>query len=174
MNSLDSLPHNTPILNRKIKERNAASVRQKLSGGARRFLLSAMVFAGCGSSDIKPVDIYPEDMCAFCRMAISDEAFAAEIISLDREVYKFDDIGCMEEFAGKKDGLQILARYVKDYETKLWLPYEQSTIVRTGIKTPMGSGRIAFADSLKANAFAESHPAKPKRMRCCQGDHDAH
>lgn len=130
---------------------------------------------GCSSAEIKPVDIYPEDICAYCRMAISDEAFAAEIIAADRDVYKFDDIGCMEEFVHKADDLKILVQYVKDFETKDWLPYDRGIIVQTSIKTPMGSGKIAFADSLKAKTFVEFHPAKTKeKMSCCEGQHGTH
>jgi copper chaperone NosL len=119
----------------------------------------ALLIAGCGSPEIRPVDIYPEDMCAHCRMAISDQSFASEIITGDRSVYKFDDIGCMEEFRRKASGLAVTATFVKDYDTKGWLPIDGATIVRTGVRTPMGSGKLAFADSAKGTLFAARHPA---------------
>jgi copper chaperone NosL len=132
----------------------------------------AAILIGCNSGEIKPVDIFPEDMCAYCRMAISDESFAAEIITADREVFKFDDIGCMEKFAQKTDDLKILARYVKDFETKVWLNYDTSTIVQTSIKTPMGSGKIAFPDSGRAKAFTAAHQPTTKKTRsCCESGH---
>jgi copper chaperone NosL len=112
----------------------------------------------CGSSEIKPVDIYPEDMCAQCRMAVSDQAFASEIITADGEVFKFDDLGCLEKFKEKSAELKIAATFVKDYATKKWLPYERSTIVQTSIKTPMGSGKVALADSIKANEYLKNFP----------------
>lgn len=114
---------------------------------------------GCESSEIKPVDIYPEDMCSQCRMAISDQSFAAEILTEAEDVYKFDDLGCMEKFQEKSGELKVMALFVKDYETSHWIPLARSTIVLTSLKTPMGSGRIAFADSAKAKAFLEKFPA---------------
>jgi copper chaperone NosL len=98
-------------------------------------------------------------MCSHCRMAISDQRFAAEIITADGEVFKFDDLGCVERFKEKSADLKIAATFVKDYETKNWLPYERSTIVQTSIKTPMGSGKVALADSAKAREFLEKFPA---------------
>lgn len=121
------------------------------------WLILVAVWIGC-SSETKPVDIYPEDACAQCRMAISDEAFASEIINDQREVFKFDDIGCMETFRERSTEMTVLAQYVKDYPSKTWLPYEQSHIVHTSIKTPMGSGRVAFADSIQATEFVRKYP----------------
>ncbi|MCG3118824.1 MAG: hypothetical protein ALAOOOJD_01099 [bacterium] len=120
--------------------------------------LALFVFLGCDSSEIKPVDIYAEDMCAQCRMAVSDQAFASEIITADGEVFKFDDLGCLEKFKAKSPALQVAATFVKDYATKKWLPYERSTIVKTSIRTPMGSGKVAFADSAQAQAYLQKFP----------------
>jgi copper chaperone NosL len=117
------------------------------------------VLAGCGKSEVKPVDIYPEDLCSFCRMAFSDLAFASEIITASGEALKFDDIGCMERYTQTaKEGV-IAAAFVRDFETKEWLPIGKSTIVTTDLATPMGSGKIAFADSMKANDYLQHHRA---------------
>jgi copper chaperone NosL len=113
----------------------------------------------CGSSEIRPVDIYPEDMCSHCRMAISDQRFAAEIITVPGEVFKFDDLGCMERYQEKMSNLKTAAKFVKDYEQKIWLPVERSTIVRTSIKTPMSSGLVALADSSQAQEYLRRFPA---------------
>lgn len=115
----------------------------------------AVCLFACGPSEIKPVDIYPEDMCSQCRMAISEPVFASEIITTDGEVFKFDDLGCLEKFREKSSEYKIAATFVKDYETKNWLPYEHSTIVQTSLQTPMGSGKIAVADSVQAQEYLE-------------------
>jgi copper chaperone NosL len=122
------------------------------------FFFIVLSFWACGSSEIKPVDIYPEDMCSQCRMAISDQSFAAEIITEAEEVYKFDDLGCMEKFKEKSGELKIAARFVKDYETQNWIPFARSVIVQTGLKTPMSSGKAAFADSNKAQEYLTKFP----------------
>jgi copper chaperone NosL len=121
-------------------------------------VLSFFVLGGCGSSEIKPVDIYPEDTCSNCRMAISDQRFAAEIITASEEVFKFDDLGCMESFKAKSHDLKIAAAFVRDYETKNWIFYERSTIVQTSLKTPMSSGKVALADSSRANEVLKNFP----------------
>lgn len=123
--------------------------------------------AGCASTDLKPVDIYPEDTCAQCRMAVSERAFASEIITVDREVFKFDDLGCFETFREKNPRLNVLAMFVSDYESKSWIPYEKSVIVRTGIRTPMGSGQIAFADTRRAGDFAAANPPEETASGGC-------
>ncbi|NUO83093.1 nitrous oxide reductase accessory protein NosL [candidate division KSB1 bacterium] len=113
---------------------------------------------GCGPSEIKPVEIYPEDMCSQCRMAVSDHAFASEIVTATGEVFKFDDLGCLNGFKAKTPDLDIAATFVKDFETKHWLPLERSTILKTGISTPMGSGLVAFADSVQAQEYLKKFP----------------
>jgi copper chaperone NosL len=118
--------------------------------------LAFLALHGCGSAEIKPVEIYPEDMCSQCRMAISEHVFASEMIMADGEVFKFDDLSCLEKFREKSAGRKIAATFVKDYETKKWLPYERSVIVQTSLKTPMGSGKVALADSARAKEFLKN------------------
>lgn len=115
-----------------------------------------LLTVGCGSESPKPVDIYPEDMCAHCRMAVSDPKCASEIITTN-EVFKFDDLACLQAFKQRRKDLRIEATYVKDYESQQWLRIENATCVTTNVFTPMGSGMIAFADSSKAELFLSSH-----------------
>lgn len=121
-------------------------------------IAALLMSAGCGGGERKPVDIFPEDICAFCKMAVSDQRVASEIISESGEVWKFDDIGCCENYRAEYPGLRVAAQYVKDYETKGWLRWEDAVIVTTGLFTPMGSGRIAVRDSGRAREFARDHP----------------
>ena len=123
-------------------------------------ILIMAAVAGCSKSAVKPVDIFPEDMCSHCRMSVSNKAFAAEIISESGDALKFDDIGCMEEFTRNSGGIKPARVFVKDYETKEWLLLEKSTIVVTGIATPMGSGKIALRDSVRAAAIRDKFPAE--------------
>ncbi len=131
-------------------------------------LLSVVVLLGCGASKIEPVDIFPEDNCAQCRMAISEVRFASEIIDMHGEVYKFDDLGCMLTFRNKRSDLKINATFLKDYETKEWVPYERAVIVETSIETPMGSGKVAFADAKRAKAIREKFPTSGKKQSCSE------
>ena len=121
-------------------------------------VLVAALLAGCGASEFRPVDIYPEDMCAHCRMAVTDQRFACEIITGDREAFKFDDIACMEAFRNDHPATVVAAAFVKDFDSKTWISLDRARVMQTGVSTPMGSGRVAFADSLKAATFAAEHP----------------
>lgn len=114
-----------------------------------------LVFAAaCASGEVRPVPIENGDMCSFCRMAISEKQFAAEIIAVDETVLKFDDIGCLLRYrkAGG-DKLQVAAIYFTDYDTRQWIKADSAVFVRSkNIKTPMGSGILAFADRVKAGS----------------------
>ena len=130
-------------------------------------VLAFAAAAGCASSEIRPVELYAEDACAMCRMAVSDPAFASEIITLDGDVLKFDDLRCLENYRREHATLRIRAIFVKDYETRAWLPYERSVMVRTSIATPMGSGTIAAASADQARRLSEAHPPDEEPDACC-------
>lgn len=139
------------------------SVREGVAAAA-----AFLALAGCGRREVQPVEIYPEDMCALCRMAVSDQRFAAEIIEEDGTAHKFDDLGCLEQFRARDTTLAVAAVFVKDYTTGAWLPEAAGTIVTTGVNTPMGSGRVAFANADQARAFAAEHPgAEEANDPCC-------
>ncbi|MBI3789055.1 MAG: nitrous oxide reductase accessory protein NosL [Ignavibacteriales bacterium] len=139
------------------------------------FIIASIAIVGCAASEAKPVDVFPEDMCSNCRMAISESSFASEIVT-NKEVFKFDDLGCLESFQNKHKEVMPLATFVKDYESKTWVAIERSTIVKTNLTTPMGSGKVAFADSVKANAFGKDHPLadakKSMSCSCCKDSKD--
>lgn len=134
----------------------------------------AFHLAGCGAAELKPVELFPEDECANCRMSVSDPAFASEMISQESEVFKFDDLACLEQFRKKRNDVQIAAIFVKDYETKAWLRYEKSRILLTGIETPMGSGRIAVSSDQQAKELTEKYPVKELSAKmgkeCCASE----
>jgi len=120
------------------------------------FIIALAMFIGCGSAYNEPVDIYAEDMCSHCRMAISDERYACELLVEQDQVFKFDDIGCMETFRRGHRDLIVRATFYKGYDSKHWIPEDRAVIVETAIMTPMGSGKIAVTDTTRAKALAES------------------
>lgn len=133
--------------------------------------VTVLVLNGCSAPGLKPVEIFPEDNCAQCRMAVSDERYASEIIDQNGEAFKFDDLGCMLKFRSKHADLKIAGIYLKDYETKQWMPYERAAIVETGVETPMGSGKVAFADPQKAMSFQKQYPQAANAGgvdKCCE------
>lgn len=123
---------------------------------SRTILVFAFLLAACGSSAVKPVDIEANDMCSFCRMAISEKQYAAEIIDQEENVIKFDDIGCMLHYMeGSTTKPKPAAIFVTDVETRSWLPADKAFFARPpNVKTPMGSGIVAFASKEKAGPDA--------------------
>jgi copper chaperone NosL len=121
------------------------------------FLLAMAIF-GCKKAEVKPVDLYPEDICAHCKMAISNRAFAGEIVKEDGETLKFDDLGCLRAAMKNEEVPRGAHLFVRAMEKEEWLKAEDATLVKSSmIQTPMGSGMIAFADRKNAENFVKQH-----------------
>lgn len=95
-------------------------------------------------------------MCSFCKMAISEKRYAAEIVDREGNLFKFDDIGCMLRFA-RDHNLEgkAAAYFVVDFEQRNWLEGEQAYYVKSeAIHSPMAGGLAAFGDRAKAEEYA--------------------
>jgi copper chaperone NosL len=125
-----------------------------------RPVLVVIFFEGCSGNRVKPVDIFSEDVCSSCRMAITEKRFAAELITENHEVFKFDDIGCLNRFRNSRPDVLPVAEFYVDYHKEHWLSVRSAVLVRTGLATPMGSGLVAFGDSLTALSLQREYPAK--------------
>lgn len=113
--------------------------------------------AACGGSKFEPQAIHEEtDVCAICNMTVRDDQFAAQIITKDGQVFKFDDVGCMNEWKNENGTDQIGAAFVRDYHTKVWIPYEDAFYVYdASFQTPMAYGVLSFEKEADAQAFIE-------------------
>ena len=131
--------------------------------------LGALFILGCGASEVRPVELFPEDECANCRMSVSDPKYASQIITEGGEVLKYDDLSCLEKYRKDHAEAKIAAIFVKDFESTQWLRYENSIIVQTGIETPMGSGKVAVSSNDRATAVRMKFPAEEKKCDsgCC-------
>ena len=113
-----------------------------------------LLLIGCGSAALRPVELRPEDMCAFCRMAISQKRFACELMTQDGEALKFDDIGCMLHFRKERSRPEfVAATFVVDFETREWLKFEEAHFVKSKeFATPMEGNLVAFKTKASAEA----------------------
>jgi copper chaperone NosL len=125
-------------------------------------LVLCLLLAACAGTETKPVELAPEDMCSFCRMAISEKRFAAELITLDGDALKFDDIGCMLDYLKEKpNSPRIAAYFVVDYETGEWVRGEAAFYARSvELKSPMSHGIVAFKDHGRAETAVNKHKGK--------------
>ena len=111
---------------------------------------------GCASRSPQPVNVDADDMCAQCKMAISETRYAAELVDAESNVIKFDNIDCMVRYASAHDlKNKAAAWFVMDSEGKQWLDARQALLVKSAsIPGPMGSGILAGKDNAAAEELA--------------------
>jgi copper chaperone NosL len=117
---------------------------------------SSVLITACSEKVLVPVEIEPSDMCAFCKMAISEKRYAAEFIDKQGEACKFDDFGCLRNYAHSKQMSQSdAAWFAIDFQTKQWLNAEHASIVQsTQFKTPMNGRMVALGERTRAEQLA--------------------
>ena len=118
-------------------------------------LVILLAMAGCRSGPPQPIAIEPGDMCARCRMEVSQKRYAAELLSSGGDALKFDDIGCMVRYT-RDHALDPRRQsyFVMDHGTGRWLEGRVAVYVKSaGIDSPMSGGLAAFADRGAATRF---------------------
>jgi copper chaperone NosL len=121
------------------------------------FLL--FIFYGCKSG---PEQInYGKDECEFCRMQISDNRYGSEIVTDKGKVFKFDEVGCMIEYAIVKNFIGDANQkfLVTDFATpETFIDATTAFFVQNdNFRSPMGSNVMAFDSEVSRQKFvAES------------------
>ncbi|UQZ81210.1 NosL [Paenibacillus konkukensis] len=130
----------------------------KQFAAASVFLMILIVMlSGCGKEKYAAVPINEAtDKCAICNMQVKDDAFATQLTTKEGKNYKFDDLGCMNEWVGKYGIDTVGAEFVRDYNTKEWINYDKATYVYdASFKTPMAYGIYSFKDKSTAQTFID-------------------
>ncbi|OXM15273.1 nitrous oxide reductase accessory protein NosL [Paenibacillus herberti] len=114
-----------------------------------------LIAAGCGKASHEPVAVDESvDKCAICNMAVRDDAYAVQLTTKGGKTFKFDDIGCMNDWKSKNTDAAISAEYVRDYNDKAWVAYNDATYVYDAdFKSPMAYGVYSFKDKKAAESF---------------------
>jgi copper chaperone NosL len=125
-------------------------------------MFSLLLLVGCETSKFEPIALAPEDMCAYCKMAISEKRYAAELIDSERQALKFDDIGCMVNFIKSKGNKnRISAYFVMDFDDRQWLKAGDAYYVHsTELQTPMNGQLVAFKDEARATEAVGKYHGK--------------
>jgi copper chaperone NosL len=110
-------------------------------------LCSMVLLSACQP---KPEPIrFGEEVCAYCRMGISDPRFGAELLTRQGRVYKFDALECMVEFerSGALSAERIHSRWVVDFgQPGELIPVEEAEFVHApNVHSPMGLNVYAVA-----------------------------
>ena len=142
-------------------------MRNNLTVWAWSLIVGVAVFANCQKRTVEPVAIAAEDMCSFCKMAISEKQYAAELIDSDGQVFKFDDIGCVVNFIKQRSiSVSGASLFVMDFDQRQWIKAENAYYVKSpDVTTPMNGGIIAFRDQAKAQEAVAKYHGKLLRFK---------
>ena len=126
------------------------------------FLATLVVFGPAAWAQTVPPPAatdFKSDICAECKMAVTNKSYAAQMVSDGKPLF-FDDIGCLVQYErqGQITPEAVKARYVRSVAGNGWLEVDTAVWVTTkDVRTPMGYGFHAFADKKAAEAFIASH-----------------
>lgn len=120
-------------------------------------ILLLVLTSACVRAPAGPVPVQAGDMCAHCKMAISEKRFASEMLDNDGNPHKFDDIGCMKKFVEQGGWMHKgVSLFVMDYDKLNWLPAgEALCVTSSSIASPMASGLLAVAEASRADQHAQ-------------------
>ena len=134
-------------------------------------VLAAAALAGlaaCSRGPVTPAALDTRnDSCGWCRMAVSDARFAAQLAAPAEEPRFFDDVGCLATFL-KSGGAPARGQvaFVADHRTRAWVPAAAAVYTKKpGLATPMNSALIAHADAASRDADPDASGGTPVTIR---------
>jgi copper chaperone NosL len=113
----------------------------------------------CSSCSVQAEEInYGKDACHFCKMAIVENKFGAEIVTQKGKVYKYDAIECMLNDIKKRDSKEIGLYLVTDYDNpkNLFDATRATFLVSKKVRSPMGGNLSAFEIKKSAEAVKKN------------------
>lgn len=125
--------------------------------------------AGCPRADLSgpPTLSLGRDECAHCGMLLNEERCASAAIVRNEhgetEYLVYDDIGCMLDREEERGSADVQSRYVRDYDRREWIDATQAIFLRAPgerIRTPMGSGIVAFTHRSQAQPHLDTGGAE--------------
>lgn len=109
------------------------------------------VLYSCTNAEKKDFNL-KKDLCENCKMAITNLDYAAQIVTEEGRVYKFDDLSCMTMYEDyENSGFENAKKYVIDMPTANLVNLENAYLIKGGtIKSPMGGNTLAFRNKIEA------------------------
>jgi copper chaperone NosL len=137
--------------------------------GRRLALVAGAVFTiGCRTSAPPPAALDTvHEPCGFCRMIVSDQRFASQIVAPYEEPRFFDDLGCLTSYLTNTPALPTGAVvYVADHRTKVWVRAERAIFTRVGtLAAPMTSHIVAHESAASRDADTDAAAGTPVALR---------
>lgn len=112
-----------------------------------------LFLVGC-SNGPRPIQV-GKDACDYCKMAIADMNYGAEIVTKKGKVFKFDDTHCLAAFRSEKmDSSDVKDVYFVNFSGPHNLVNGNNVILVKSeeLRSPMGGNTAAFEKEAEANA----------------------
>ena len=116
---------------------------------------SVMTLMACAEKGPQEIAV-GKDQCDNCKMTISDQKYATELLTEKGRIYKFDDISCLTDYETSNTESTTNAKtYVADFPSGKFIERSTATFIKGGaIKSPMGGNTQAFQDKAAAEKAA--------------------
>lgn len=133
----------------------------------RLVLLLSLALVSC-DGEPRPEDLVKgRDLCATCRMPVSDIRFAAQITAPGELPRFFDDPGCFAEFVRSGEVKEKGAvAWVADHRTGTWVRADRAVYTRVeNLATPMNHKLVAHESPASRDADPETRGGKPASLQ---------
>jgi copper chaperone NosL len=146
----------------RIQKQNCSKIGQYFAAVLIGFL---GLLTSCSQKAEPDPITFGKDICAECKMTLTDQRFGAEVITSKRKVFKFDSLECVDRHLQKyqiKSSSQGLkgTKQPDDDQTYIFVINATSPgnlilastahfIVKESLRSPMGRGFLASNDSEK-------------------------
>jgi copper chaperone NosL len=136
-----------------------------------KHLLSLALFlvtsAACDEASRPEELVKGRDVCALCRMPVSDPHFAAQITAPGELPLFFDDPGCFAEFVRSGQvKTKAAAAWVADHRTGVWVRADRAIYTRvSGLATPMSHHLVAHESAASRDSDPEVKGGQPASLQ---------
>lgn len=138
----------------------------------RRALLKSLLGLPLGFGVLQPAFAAPRPLrvgietCPYCNMTILDARYAAQMVTTTGKVHNYDDAGCLLDHLLGYGGPKVTPKelYVADFAASerkeaRFIPVNQAYFLYSErIRTPMGTGLLAFASVGALEAYLKERP----------------
>jgi copper chaperone NosL len=104
------------------------------------------VATACRMGASEPAALDPgHATCAYCRMGVTDQRYASQVLVPGESPRFFDDLGCLKRYLADADNLPVGTRvFVADHRTRAWVAAADAIYTRVdSVAASMGSHIIA-------------------------------
>ena len=116
------------------------------------------------SNQPEPIN-YGQDECDFCRMLITDNRYGCELITDKGKVYKFDEVGCMINYALVEN---LVGDTKQQFLVTVFTTPESFTdaskafyVYNDEFRSPMGLNVVAFDRDISSKEFIGDNGGQP-------------